>query len=399
MKKRLLYETIRNHLKEKQITLIQGARQTGKTTLMKQVQEELNRSGKRTSFLSLENKRILAELNDYPPNIFQLIPPLVSGNRQYIFIDEIQYLNDPSNFLKHLYDEYHEKIKLVVSGSSGFYIDKKFRDSLAGRKKIVNLPTMGFKEFLFFRGDEELSGYSHTEKIPKLYLTDLKNLFAEYLLYGGYPDIVLEPSLERKLEILKEIAGSYIKKDIEEAYVQYPDAYLNILAILSQQIGSLLNVNSISKSLKIKSDTIQSYLYVMQKSFHIGLVKPFYKSVSSELRKMRKSYFMDMGLRNYFAGNFDPVITRDDKGEILENYVYRLFSDHYDEDWDIHYWRTQKQQEIDFIIQEKHAYEVKFSANLFKPYKYKLFQQKYPNIPLELLTYENILEFNPGGEG
>ena len=155
MKNRLLFNDIHKHLDKKQITLILGARQTGKTTLLKQVQSSLADSDRPATYISLEDKEILTAFNQRPDNLFQFIPPSENGKRQCIFIDEVQYLDDPSNFLKYLYDEHWEQLKLVVTGSSGFYIDQKFKDSLAGRKRIFHLPTMGFQEFLIFKDREE----------------------------------------------------------------------------------------------------------------------------------------------------------------------------------------------------------------------------------------------------
>ncbi|MFQ6610195.1 MAG: ATP-binding protein [Fidelibacterota bacterium] len=395
MRPRHLLKQLQEHSKNKDITLLIGARQTGKTTLLKQITEFLENQGKPTFFFTLEDQQIRSDFDNHPKNLFQYIPLPTERDRIYIIIDEIQYLKDPSNFLKLIYDEYVSQVKLIVSGSSSFYIDQKFRDSLAGRKKIFHLPTMGFKEFIDFRSGSRKNDYVHSGTLPKLYKPELMALFAEYLLFGGYPKVVVADSIEAKKEVLKELGESYIKKDIEEAEIRMNDRYLNILKILSKQIGQLLNINSLSNDLRVEFHTVNAYLHVMQKSFHIGLINPFYRSVATELRKMKKVYFLDLGLRNYFAGDFSPVITREDKGELLENYVYRLFSDYYDPDWDIRYWRTQKKQEVDFIIQEKKGYEIKFSKKLFKPYKYKFFLKKYPDIPLNLLTYDNILEFNP----
>ena len=127
MKNRLLFNNIHKHLDKKQITLILGARQTGKTTLLKQVQSSLADSDRPATYISLEDKEILTAFNQRPDNLFQFIPPSENGKRQFIFIDEVQYLDDPSNFLKYLYDEHWEQLKLVVTGSSGFYIDQKFK--------------------------------------------------------------------------------------------------------------------------------------------------------------------------------------------------------------------------------------------------------------------------------
>lgn len=317
-----------------------------------------------------------------------------NGKRQFIFIDKVQYHDDPSNFLKYLYDEHWEQLKFVVTSSSGFYIDQKFKDSLAGRKRIFHLPTMGFQEFLIFKDREEIAKYAHADFLPLVYRPKLQVLLSEYLIYGGYPDVVLEPSPTEKQVILKELANSYVKKDALEAAVLYPDAYMKILRFVAGNIGGQLNINTLSNELKIEFKTVEAYLRLMEKSFHISLVAPFARNVSTELRKMKKAYFNDLGLRNYFVNNFNPIRLNDDRGELLENYVFRLLNDTFDQE-DIRYWRTQKKQEIDFIVQEKQALEVKFSQDLHKPTKYKFFQTKYPDIPLQLIHFDNVLEFNP----
>ncbi len=393
MKHRLLYNAIQDHLTKKQVTLLLGARQTGKTTLLKQLESDLAKQGQLSVFITLEEKSILAALNQNPVNLFQFIPPLIPHKKHFVFIDEVQYLEDPSNFLKYLYDEYQGKLKLIVSGSSGFYIDQKFKDSLAGRKRIFYLPTMGFREFLIFKDREEIAQYAHADFLPLVYKSELQTLLSEYLIYGGYPDVVLEPSPVEKRNVLRELARSYIKKDALEAAVRYPDVYIKIFKSLAAQIGGQLNINSIGKNLKIKFETVEAYLRLMDKSFHISLVAPFARNVSTELRKMKKAYFNDLGLRNYFVNNFNPIRLNDDRGELLENYVFRLLNDTFDQE-DIRYWRTQKKQEVDFIIQEKQALEVKFSQDLYKPTKYKFFQTKYPEIPLQFIHFDNVLEFN-----
>ncbi len=394
MKNRLLFDTIKDHLPKKQITLLLGARQTGKTTLLKELEKFLSKTNTQSVFVTLEDKSLLGVLNQNPKNIFQFIPPLSKDERFHIFIDEIQYLDDPSNFLKYLYDEYQNQLKLIATGSSGFYIDKKFKDSLAGRKRIFHLPTMGFKEFLMFKDREEISQYVHSSVLPLTYKPELHRLFAEYLLYGGYPEVVLESSPSEKQNILRELARSYVKKDALESTVHYPDLYMKILMLVAAQIGGQLNINSICKKFRVKFETVESYLRLMEKSFHISLVTPFVRNVSTELRKMKKAYFNDLGLRNYFVNNFNPLGLNEDRGELLENYVFRLLSDTFDPE-DIHYWRTQKKQEVDFIVQENSALEIKFSKESYKPSKYKFFCTNYPDIPLKFIHWDNVLEYNP----
>jgi len=232
-------------------------------------------------------------------------------------------------------------------------------------------------------------GYFWNTNIKK---SELTNLWQEYMLFGGYPDVVLENQIEEKKAILDEIASSYVKKDALESSVKYPDAYLMIMTLLGAQIGGLVNLNDIGRDMKLDHGTVEAYIRVMRKSFHITLVKPYFRNLPKELRKMSKVYFNDLGLRNHFVLNYDPIALRDDRGVLLENYIFRLLLDHYKEE-DIKFWRTQKKQEVDFIIGNQLAYEVKYSEHLFQDKKYDYFREKYPDIPLQLIHSENILEF------
>ena len=390
---RTSYNKILKHLKRKEITLITGPRQVGKTTIMKQIQAELKSRGDVTYFITLENKALLELLNINPENIFQVIPPVSKQKKMYIFIDEIQYLEDPSNFLKLLYDLYCDKIKFIVSGSSSFYIDSKFKDSMAGRKRLFELMTLSFDEMLVFQDRAELVPYLNTgKKIPLVCKQEIFNCLYEYLLFGGYPEVVLENDTEEKITLLKEIADSYVKKDAIEAKLKYPDAYFEIMRIIAGQTGALFNSHTLAKTLKMSNNAVLSYIRLMRKSYHISLVRPFYNNIPKELTKMPKVYFNDLGLRNYFTGNFAPIGIREDKGELFESFVFRRLADFYQID-ELKYWRTQKKQEVDFIIpSKKQAFEVKYSESQFKQYKYSYFTNSYPDIPLTLLTMDNILE-------
>jgi len=173
--------------------------------------------------------------------------------------------------------------------------------------------------------------------------------------------------------LLKELVNSYIKKDILDANISYPDIYLKIMKILSQNKG-FFNSNNISKQLKIGYQTVNTYLKLMETSFHITKILPFHNNIEKELRKMPKYYFNDLGLRNYFFKNYESIFLREDRGNLLENFVFRRFYDFYPVE-DIRFWRTQKKQEVDFIIEEKKAYEVKFSSKNYNQQKYYYFKK------------------------
>ena len=372
------------YLKTDEILLFIGARQAGKTTILKQIQRGLERKGEICQFLNLEDPEYLELLNKSPKNLFKIFS-IDLTKRNYIFIDEIQYLDNPSRFLKYLYDEYKGKIKLLVSGSSSFYIDKKFKDSLAGRKKIFNVWTLSFREFLRFKNESELS----KKDFEKLSLSEKEKivlLYDEYLIYGGYPRVVLT-SLEEKKEILREITYSYIKKDVYEANIKQEEIFFKLLKIFAFQVGNLVNASELANTLNVSKTAIDNYLYVMRKSFHLGLVNPYFKNIRKELTKMPKVYFYDSGLRNFLIDNFKPFVTRDDKGVLLENAVYRQLLEKYDKD-EIKFWRTIQKNEVDFVVEEKLAYEVKANPKKFREKTYKLFLENYPKMKFSIVSFD-----------
>ena len=153
---------IAKHLSKKEFTILIGQRQIGKSTMLKQLYEDLKLKGETCYFLNLDRKDILDDLNINPENLFKICP-LVNDKKIIVFIDEIQYLDDATTFLKLLFDEYSDKLKIVATGSSAFYIDRQFKDSLVGRKKIFQMGTLDFEEFLHFKGRNDL-----VEEIKKL---------------------------------------------------------------------------------------------------------------------------------------------------------------------------------------------------------------------------------------
>ncbi|MEW5694023.1 MAG: ATP-binding protein [Candidatus Hydrogenedentota bacterium] len=380
---------LKKYLDKDEILLIIGARQVGKTTVLYQLKEILENKKKVCYFLNLEDRDYLSLINDSPKNIFKIFP-IDFKNRNYIFIDEIQYLNDPSNFLKYIYDEYKDRIRIIASGSSAFYLDTRFTDSLAGRKRIFNLYTLSFQEFLRFKNEEVLSrklfenpALVEREKIIIYY--------QEYLRFGGYPRVVLADGDEEKIEVLRDIAYSYIKKDIYDSNIRQDEIFYKLFKILSNQIGGLVNNSELASTLSVSRTAIDNYLYVMRKSFHICNVLPFYRNIRKELTRMPKIYFMDLGLRNFFKGNFDLYHNRDDKGMILENALFRQLIEKYEPD-QIKFWRTIQKKEIDFIIDELYAYESKTQIRNIKLRDYRLFLETYPDIKFQFVSFENKQE-------
>jgi len=396
MIRRKKQQIILKHLSKKEFTVLIGPRQIGKSTMLKQLFEDLTAKGETCYFLNLDRKDILDDLNLNPENLFKICP-LLQDKKIIVFIDEIQYLDDATTFLKLLFDEYSSQLKIVATGSSAFYIDKQFNDSLVGRKKIFQMGTLDFEEFLHFKGRNDLVSELKLLQSKKKIKSIHENLFwaylDEFINYGGYPAVVLENRIEDKIELLREIRDSYIKRDLLESGVVDETKFYRMLMLLASQSGGMLNVNEISNTLRITNATVENYLYVLQKCFHITLVKPFYNNLRKELTKMPKVYINDLGLRNILTNYFSPIEQRADKGLVLENFCFRVLSEKFEQD-QIKYWRTADGNEVDFII-EKHylkgfAVEVKFNEQEAKLSKYKKFISNYPDFPLEFWWWKKL---------
>jgi hypothetical protein len=386
---RKMLASLVDHLEEKEFTIITGARQSGKTTLLNQLAKRLRQRQEIVYFITLEDQALLSRLNQHPESLFDFV--LRSPEKRlFVLIDEIQYLENPSNFLKLLYDSYQPQLKIIATGSSSFYIDRKFKDSLAGRKRLFELYTLDFDEFLTFRtGTDDLTEELNRIRTTKDYISsrrkELESFFNEYLTYGGYPAVVLAGTPENKLEKLIELRSSYLKRDVTESNIQDQDKFYRLMMILANQTGSLVNVNELSKTLKLSVTAVENYLYILMKCYHIQLIRPFYSNVRKELIKMPKVYFHDLGLRNILLNHFNPVEQRLDKGMLAENYAYIRLRQLHGNDI-IRFWRTAGGHEIDFVISPASgsgfAIEIKFAAENFNLKKYSNFLDAYPGYSL-----------------
>lgn len=395
---RLLQKDISKWIERPEIIIINGARQTGKTTLLKLIEKQQNAAHRKTFYFSLENFEYLNLLNTNSENLFKLIgnPPSENGPL-FVFIDEIQYLENPTQFMKYIYDTYQPGIKLIVTGSSSFYMDRKFKDSLVGRKQIFTLKPLNFYEFLIFKERDDLAGFlkpgfqlkdfDYYASVPLIQKNELQKYYSEFIRYGGFPGIVRERETEFIEMKLADLVYSYIRKDALEAKLSYPEKYLQILKIIAERSGQLLNQNEISKTLGVSTTALTNYLYVMQKSFHVALIPPYFGNVRKEIRKMPKAFLLDAGIRNALLNSYEPIQTRIDRGFYFENLVFIHLFHRFGLDA-LKFWRTQDQKEIDFIVNEKLAVEAKFQASAIQTEKYNFFQKQFPDMNLIFSAYD-----------
>ena len=380
--------SIKKVLTRDEFVILTGPRQVGKTSILTMLKMHIEENGGHCSYFNLENPEYLKILNKHPFNIFELIP---SGKtKRNIFIDEVQYLDDPTNFLKLLYDEKRNDIKIIASGSSAFYIDKKFKDSLSGRKFLFEVLPLNFDEFLIFNRQQDLFKQKKA-KLTVYYKQKLLGLWEKYLEYGGYPKVALAEDDDTRRIVLEEIGSSYIKKDIADAGIKNTERYFSLLKILAEQTGQLVNSQELANTLKIAHKTVDEYLYVMKKSYQVAFVRPFYGNLRKELTKMPKVYFFDLGLRNFFLNNYNLPQKRQDKGAFLENIVFQELLRKTNNPDKIKFWRTQDRHEVDFVV-DKEAFEVKFDSHSAAKKVYAEFIKQYPQIKFDFLAYKDILE-------
>lgn len=346
--KRYAFGHLVGHLPKKEISLIVGPRQAGKTTLMLQLQDYLNKKDGRTLFLSLDFERDMPHFTTQAALLDRI--RLEFGNRKgYVFIDEIQRKENAGLFLKGLYDM-QTPYKLIVSGSGSVELKEKVHESLAGRKRMFELHTVSLKEFINYRigyrYEDKLSEYFRIKKAESL------SLLMEYLNFGGYPRVILEETLSEKLKTMDEIYRSYIEKDI--AYllkVERIDAFGNLLRLMAGQIGNMINLNELSSTLGISVQTVKNYLAYAEKTFIVKRLTPFYRNIRKEISKSPVLYFSDLGMRNFSIGQFGRYTMLSEMGFLFQNLAYRLLHGKIKDDGGtLHFWRTKDRAEVDFVI-------------------------------------------------
>ncbi len=299
------------------------------------------------------------------------IPQETEEQRIFLFIDEVQYLDNPSGLLKVFYDHHREQFKLFVSGSSSFAIKSKFKDSLVGRTIDLEIFGLNFKEFLDFKG-LTYNLAAESEAIHQ----ELKSLYQEYILYGTYPQVVLAPNIELKELYLKGIIEKYIYKDIRDlANIREIRKFNNLLKMLASQTGQLVNINELSSTLNIARPTIEDYLYILENTYIIKLLFPYHSNIRSELTKMPKVYFEDTGILNILRNKkLDDTFD----GSFFENAVYAYLRRKFAVQ-DIYFWRTKLKQEVDFVIEAEDLIplEAKISYNDKVMKNLLYFKEKY----------------------
>jgi len=344
--KRRVLDEIRLHLEKPEITVITGPRQCGKTTIMKILEKELNARGEKTLFMNLDVEEDMAHFSSQNDLLRKI--ELEIGSEGYVFIDEIQRKENAGRFLKGIYDM-NRPYKFIVSGSGSIELKEDLQESLAGRKRIFEVSTISFEEFVNYKTDYRYEDrLGHFFEIEK---SKTHSLLQEYLNFGGYPRVILEQKSKEKRETIGEIYQSYIERDITYLLrLARPEQFSLLVKVLSLLSGKIVNLSDLSSEAGISTTTVKQYLWYLEKTYIVDTISPFSTNPTKELTKAPICYFKDIGLRNYAAGEFGNV---NDYGFVFQNFIYlQLYELAKRYDFSIHFWRTKDKTEVDFVLQK-----------------------------------------------
>ena len=346
MKPRKIFDEIERYLDSPEAIVLTGMRRTGKTTLLQFIYENLNSKNK--IFLDLENplNRRYFEVDNYEQIkvSFEVIG-IDFTQKAFIFLDEIQFVKILPSIVKYFADHY--QVKFFLTGSASFYMKNLFTESLAGRKFIFELFPLSFKEFLTFK-EVSLKIPNSSGDITREIFDTLSPLYEEYMLFGGFPGVVLKSGAEEKRKALEDIFTSFFQLEVLQlGDFRKNEVLRNLMLLLMQRTGSKLDIQKISRELGVSRQTLNEYVAFLEGTYFIKIVRPFSRGRSAEIRKTPKVYICDTGLANYFA--------RLDTGALFENSVFqnlRLRGE-------LSYYQKKTGVEIDFILNKEKAYEVK----------------------------------------
>jgi len=352
---RKILEKIVHFIDTDDILLFYGARQTGKTSLMEYLRDHYIKY--RSVFLDLEDPDDFENTNQWPKIFEKYLKTYHKWNgeeRIVVFIDEIQYLDNPTSLLKFIHDHY-KKIKLITSGSSTLEIRKKFKDSLAWRLLKFDIYPLSFEEFLIFKGRDELAecvGKLRDSELPTIMEKELKFYYKEFITFWGYPKIALTDGEMDKKEYLQQLYESYIQKDIKDiGKIEDIQWFNKLISILASQVWNLVNKTELSSKIGVSLPTLTKRIALLENTFVIKTLYPYAVNIRWELVKTPKIFFIDNGIRNYSANDFTL------NGALFENSFFCYINNAYKAKH-INFFRTKEKQEIDFVL-DSIPYELK----------------------------------------
>lgn len=371
MIRRTLQNAIEQSLFKGKAIIIYGARQVGKTTLIMALQQA---AAVPSIYLNCDEPDIRGTLSDKTSTELKMM----IGNNKLVLIDEAQRISTIGLAIKLLIDTAPD-IQVIATGSSAFELSSRIEEPLTGRKR----------EF-------RLYPFSLTE-LGQIYSPlEIRRIVERCMIFGLYPEIINAP--EAAGAALREIARSYLYKDILTfQQIRNQEALERLVQSVALQIGNEVSNNELAQSVGVDKKTIESYLRILEQSFIIFRLGSFSRNLRNELKKSRKIYFVDTGIRNAVINNLNPPDLRNDIGGLWENFVIaeRMKRNHNQQLFpNTYFWRSHQKKEIDYLEElngELRGYEIKWRENRMKVPAG--FSAAYPDCPVSLINRENMTEF------
>lgn len=363
---------IRAAANSRKIVILLGARQVGKTTLLKSLFDS-------DSILWLNGDELDVQ------NLFETLSAqrfkVYLGTKKIVVIDEAQRISNIGLRLKVLADSLPD-LQIFATGSSSFDFANNVNEPLTGRKRELHLFPLSFEELV-----------NHSDLLTE------KRMIPHRLVFGSYPEVVTSQGNE--IEVLKELSQSYLYKDILTfEKIRRSDRLVKLLQALAWQIGSQVSYNELAQTCSMDAKTVEHYINILEQAFIVFRLGTFSRNLRNELKNSRKVYFYDNGIRNAIIANFSPIENRNDAGALWENYVIseRIKKLSYDgsftNSW---FWRTKEQQEVDYIEEKDGnfcAYDFKWSDISAKKARLPLtFSRSYPEASFSVISPQNVEDF------
>ncbi|MBI5640932.1 MAG: ATP-binding protein [Nitrospirae bacterium] len=369
--KRSIFNRLALELERPEISIILGPRQVGKTFLLKELENYAKEHELRTRYYNLELPHDLVEFNKKDTDLFEML----TSHLDVVFIDEFHYLPNASKLFKVIFDS-SRKVKLYVSGSSSIEIHKHLKESLAGRRLVTRLMPLTFAEYV-------QTG------------SDLPELLAGYLTFGGLPGLTHQDTGDEKIRLLHEILETYIQKDIKSLIKEENIRAFNMLLyLIAERQGSVVSVAGLAGEIGLTPRTIEHHISLLEQTYVIYPVGSYSRNIGNELKKSRKFYFYDIGIRNSLLRDFGPLEKRSDAGALHESFAALQLTACLKPNMELKFWRNKAGHEIDFVLlKDRTPFLIEVKTTLRAPEippAMKIFIKHYPETPGAVVLSQNL---------
>jgi hypothetical protein len=357
--KRSVFNSLIADLPRREVSIILGPRQVGKTFLLRKLEGYVKDKGLRARYYNLEIPHDLLQFNRPDTDLFDML----TTNIDVIFIDEFHYLPNASKLFKAIYDS-GIKVKIFASGSSSIEIHRHLKESLAGRRLVTRLMPLSFAEYI------QLG-------------SDTSELLLNYLDFGGLPGLINQASDNDRIRLLNEIFETYIQKDIKSLIKEENIRAFNMLIyLLAERQGSVVSVAGLAADIGLTQRTIEHHISLLEQTYVLYPMSSYARNIGNELKKSRKFYFYDTGVRNTILRDFSPVSKRADGGALYESFVAIQMIGRLKPNMELKFWRTKAGHEIDFVVlKDRKPFLIEVKSTLTAPVippAMKIFIKHYP---------------------